>query len=120
MRRKCVQEHCGLESERKIQFFCNLEKSRANAKIMDSIKDVSGQLITGKMNIMSAQRNYFADLYEKKVGGVNMAERIHHFMNNTSVPMLSENQRKRNEVVLLEIISSQCIETNENWFCSVN
>ena len=90
------------KGEKNTQFFLNLEKSRANAKIMDSIKDVSGQSITGQMNSMSAQRNYFADLYKKKVGGVNMAERIDNFMNNTSVPMLSENHRKRCEGALLE------------------
>ena len=69
---------------------------------MDSIKDASGQSITGQMNSLSAQRNYFADLYKKKVSGVNMTERIDHFMNNTSVPRLSEDPRKRCEGALLE------------------
>ena len=59
---------------------------------MDSIKDASAPSITGRMNLLSSQINYVADLYQMKVIGINMAERIDNFMNNTSVPRLLEDQ----------------------------
>ena len=37
-----------------------------------------GGSVTSQKNILSVQRNYFADLYKKKVSGVNMMAKIYY------------------------------------------
>ena len=93
-------------------FFFNLEKSGVNAKVMDSIKDANGLLdygqykrckwVTSQKDILSVQRNYFADLCKKKVSGVNMMAKIYYFMKDTSMSNISGEKRKSCEGALLE------------------
>ena len=80
--------------------FLNLEKSGAIAKIMDSINDANRHSVNSQKDILSVQRSYFADLYKKKVGRVNMTAKIDYFMKDTSIPHISEEQRKSCEGAL--------------------
>ena len=61
-----------------------------------------GGSVTSQKNILSVQRNYFADLYKKKVSGVNMMAKIYYFMKDTSIPHISGEQRKSCEGAPLE------------------
>ena len=44
-----------------------LEKSRANSKIMERVTDEMGQTITKQADIMNVQKDFFSDLYKKKI-----------------------------------------------------
>ena len=48
------------------KYFLNLEKSRAIAKIMESVYDENGVLMTKQKDIMKTQRSFFTSLYKKK------------------------------------------------------
>ena len=61
----------GGEGRAKYHFrFLSLDKSRANAKIMDSIKTDNGQTVTNQSDIPHVKKkNYFANVYKKKISG---------------------------------------------------
>ena len=44
------------KEEKNTKYFLNLEKSRANVKIIDSLINDSGQLVTDQKDIMKMQR----------------------------------------------------------------
>ena len=46
----------------------NLEKPRANSKIMERVTDDKGRTFTKQVDIMNAQRDFFSNLYKKKMG----------------------------------------------------
>ena len=58
--------------------------------------------VTSQKDILSVQINYFANLCKKKVNGVNMMAKIDYFMKDTSIPRISEEQRKSCEGALPE------------------
>jgi exonuclease III len=87
--------------EKNTSFFLNLEKSQANSKILSSVKNESGDLITKQEDIMKYQKDFYANLYKKRVNSNNMQEKINHFLDNAHVPQLSNDQRKSCEGVLL-------------------
>lgn len=49
---------------------------------------------TSQKDILLVQRSYFVHLYKKKISGVNMMAKIDYFMKDTSIPHISEEQRK--------------------------
>ena len=69
---------------------------------MDSINDANRHSVTSQKDILSVQRSYFSDLYKKKVSRVNMTAKIDYFMKDTSIPHISEEQRKSCEGALSE------------------
>ena len=73
-----------------------------NLKIMDSINDANRHSVNSQKDILSVQRSYFADLYKKNVSRVNMTAKIDYFMKDTSIPHISEEQRKSCEGALSE------------------
>ena len=80
------------KEEKNTKYFLNLEKSRANVKIIDSLINDSGQLVTDQKDIMKMQRDYSANLYIKKISDVNMMDKINSFWGNTRTPHLSRGQ----------------------------
>ena len=69
---------------------------------MDVKRNVYLLYITSQKDILSVQRNYFADLYKKKASGVNMVAKTDHFIKDSSIQRISEKQRKSCERALSE------------------
>ena len=77
------------EGEKKTVYFLNLEKSRANSKIMEKVTDENGHTITKQANIINVQKDFFFNLYKKKINSDEMEEKIDTFMRNTVTPTIS-------------------------------
>lgn len=81
------------QGEKNTKYFLGLEKARAANKIMDRVKDARGEMSFDQTEIHSAQRNYFANLYKKKIDCKNMDLNINMLMRDCIVPQLSEEQQ---------------------------
>ena len=81
------------KGEKNTKYFLHLEKARANAKIMDSLKNEAGQSITNQNEILQTQRNYFANKYQKKVQPDCLTEKMDRFLNGVKVSQISEQQK---------------------------
>ena len=88
--------------ERNNKFFLALEKIRAKAKIMEQIIDENGHVQNSQKDIHNSQRNFFAELYSKKIEEDGIENKIFDFMQDCEVPRLSEEQRNRCEAPLTE------------------
>ena len=87
-----ARAHGHEKGEKNTKYFLNLEKSRANVKIIDSLINEAGQLVTNQKDIMKMQRDYYAKLYRKKMSDVNMMDKIYYFLGKTRTPHLSQEQ----------------------------
>jgi hypothetical protein len=85
------------KGEKNTSFFLNLEKGKANSKIMSSLKEEDGTIKTNQKDIMKIQRNHFISLYKKKIESGNMNNRIDAFLDNVNIPQLSEESKLRCE-----------------------
>ena len=83
-------------------FFLGLETVRAKAKIMEQVKDENGHILTNQNDIQKRQRQYFANLYKRKIDEDVMANKIDNFMDDCNIPCLSEDQMNRCEAPLTE------------------
>lgn len=82
------------EGEKNTKYFLGLEKVRAKEKVMESVKDVTGDIVTGQENVSKVQTEYFKSLYKKKVARDNMSQNIQTFLTNTRTPTLTDVQKK--------------------------
>jgi hypothetical protein len=55
------------EGEKNTKYFLNLEKARANSKIMDRFKTSMGDTVTSQEEIMAEQVRFYKDVYDKNV-----------------------------------------------------
>ena len=56
------------EGKKNTKYFLNLEKSRANSKMMERVTDDKGRTFTKQVDLMNAQRDFFSsNLYKKKI-----------------------------------------------------
>ena len=65
----------------------NSEKSSANSKIIEKVTDDKGRTFTKQVDIMNAQRDFFSNLYKKKIDKEGMEEKNYYFYgkhNNTN------------------------------------
>ena len=81
------------EGEKNTKYFLNLEKSRANSKIMEKVTDDKGRTFTKQVDIMNVQRDFFSNLYKKKIDKEGMEEKITTFMGNNNTNNLCSTQR---------------------------
>ena len=56
---------------------------------MERVTDDKGRTITKQVDIMNAPRNFFSNLYKKKIDKEGMEEKITTFMGNTTTPTIS-------------------------------
>ena len=89
------------EGEKNTKYFLNLEKSRANSKIMEKVTDENGHTITKQANIINVQKDFFFNLYKKKINSDEMEEKIDTFMRNTVTPTISVPQKDKCEGVVV-------------------
>ena len=89
------------KGEKNTKYFLNLEKLRTNVKIIDSLINEVGQLVTDQNDIMKMQRDYYAKSYRKNISDVNTMDKINSFFGNTlwetPVPRTEERVRGRFE-----------------------
>ena len=88
--------------ERNTKLFLGLEKARANAKVMEQVKDEHGNILTSQKEIQSRQKDYFQNLYKKRVHEEEMENKIEEFMHDCNVPRLLENERESLETQITE------------------
>ena len=82
------------DGERSTKYFLGLEKTRANSKLMDQVKDEQGNLLTNQNDIQRRQRQYFANLYTKNIDDKDINKTINDFLHGCNVPQLLQNQRE--------------------------
>ena len=88
--------------ERNTKLFLGIEKARANAKIMDRVKDEAGNVLTDQKEIQNRQKTFFQNLYKRRVDEEDMDNKIEEFMQDCKVPKLLENERDSLEAPLTE------------------
>ena len=97
-----ARAHWVEKGEKNTKYFLNLEKSKGNAKVMDSVKNEKGDILTDQMDIIKVQRDYFKLQYSKTVPDYQMSEQIDAFIGETEIPMLSDVQREGCEGAITE------------------
>ena len=65
--------------EKNTKYFLNLEKSRANSKIMEKVTDENGHTVRKQADIMNVQKDFFSNLYKKKINSDEMEKNIDTF-----------------------------------------
>ena len=105
------------EGEKNTKFFLGLEKARANAKIMEQVKDVNGRTVTGQHNVLKVQTDYFKELYRKKIDCNNMLNNIKTFISNTNIPCLTEEEKNNCERDLTETEVAEALKAMKNGSC---
>ena len=80
------------EGDKNTKFFLNLEKSRANAKIIPELELEDGTKITDQMDILKAQKDYYENLYRKNDNARDGIEQLDGFLGNSDFPTLSQEQ----------------------------
>lgn len=90
------------EGEKNTKYFLGLEKARGNAKIMESLKNAQGQVCTDQMQIHAIQKDYFSNLYKKKINEDDMSDKVERFVQECNVPSLADEQKLSCEGTLTE------------------
>ena len=80
------------EGEKNSKYFLQLEKSRANAKIMNTLQ-YDGKIITNQNEILKAQKEHFEQLYSKKDESENLSNDLDDFLEDCEVPKLNDEDR---------------------------
>ena len=90
------------EGEKSTKYFLGLEKARANSKLMDHVKDENEHVLTNQSDIQRRQRDYFENLYKKRIDDNNMEDKIDDFTRGCNVPQLLRNQAEACDKQLTE------------------
>ena len=90
------------QGEKNTKYFLNLEKARANARVMNHLVDEDGQTVYNQEEILRLQRDYFAELYTKKIDSDGLNEKVDDFLEGVEMPKLTEEQKKACEGILSE------------------
>ena len=88
--------------ERNTKLFLGIEKARANAKIMERVKDEQGNILTNQKEIQNRQKQFFENLYKKRVQEEEMENKIDGFLHDCNVPRLLDNERESLESQITE------------------
>lgn len=86
------------DGEKNTKYFLNLEKARANAKIMDSLKTEDDRTVTRQNEILEEQVKFYRNVYSKKREFDET--RAKEFIKGTQIPSLSTNQSSELEADL--------------------
>ena len=54
------------EGEKNTKYLFNLEKSRANSKITETVTDENGHTVTKQVDTMNVQKDFFSHLYRRR------------------------------------------------------
>jgi len=94
------------DGEKNTKYFLNLERARANGKIMDRLKTDNGETLTAQNDILTEQVRFYRDVYTKKKEFD--AAQANSFMADAHVPTLTDEQRQTldTDISLTEILSA--------------
>ena len=101
------------QGEKNTAFFMNLEKSRANAKIMTSLETENGQKIDDQFMILDEQKKYYQNLYKKKQTRDEL-ENINQFLQGHDHPKLSEEEKDWCEGLITEEEAANALKVMNN------
>ena len=79
------------EGEKNTRYFLNLEKARANTKVMDRLVTADGITITSQKGIMKEQVKFYRNIFSRK-GNFNENE-ADMFTRNIDIPQISDEQK---------------------------
>ena len=102
------------KGEKNNKYFLGLEKARANARIMDCLIDKNGKAVTDQRKILNMQKEYFNDLYTKKIDSNNLNEKIDTFLRGSQLPTLTEEQKHECEGLLTEDEVLEALKSMKN------
>ena len=80
------------EGEKNSRFFLNLEKAKANSKLIPSLELENNQTITDQNEILKAQTEYYEKLYKSNEIESDHEETLDLFLDGCDVPRLDQNQ----------------------------
>ena len=80
------------EGDKNTKFFLNLEKSKANAKIIPKLDLENNMIITDQFEILNAQKKYFEKLYSDDHQNVKIEEETDLFLEHCDIPKLNNEQ----------------------------
>ena len=69
---------------------------------MEEVTDENGHIVTKQADIMKVQKDFFSNLYQKKINSDEIEEKIIPFMRNTVTPTISVTQKDKYKGVLVE------------------
>jgi exonuclease III len=100
------------EGEKNTKYFLNLEKARANAKIMDRLKTSDGATVVNQHDILKEQTSFYSAIYKKK-GDFN-ENKANDFIRGATIPHISDEQKSdlETELTLNEI--TRALSTMKN------
>ena len=102
------------EGEQNSKFFLNLEKSRANAKIISSLQLENGNIITDQQDILEAQRTHFQNLYSNYNQSDNLPNDIDDFLFECNIPTLNEEDQESCEGMILSSEATSALNMLKN------
>ena len=80
------------EGDKNTKFFLNLEKSKANAKLIPKLVLEDNVILTDQFEILNAQKKYYEELYSDDHYSVNTAEETDLFLEHCNAPKLNDEQ----------------------------
>lgn len=81
------------DGEKNTKYFLNLERSRANAKLMPRLELENGAIITDQFEILEAQKEYFKTLYTRTLPDNALEDNINSFLHDCEVPQLTDEDK---------------------------
>ena len=68
---------------------------------MEKVTDENGHTVTKQADIMNVQKDFYSNLYKKKINSEEMEEKIDTFMRITVTPTISVPQKDKCEGVVV-------------------
>ena len=89
------------EGEKHSKYFLNLEKRNHNNKTINKLQLENGNVITDSEEILNQQKLFYKKLYKTSYGD-NTEEEIDQFVENLEIPKVSEDEKEKQKLNLLE------------------
>ena len=89
-----------VDGEKNTRYFLNLEKARANAKIMDKLKTDNGETLTSQTDILKEQVSFYRKAFSKK--DTFSEQEARNFTEGLEIPQITQEQKDRLETNLDE------------------
>ena len=101
------------EGEKNTKYFLNLEKARANDKIMDRLKTPSG-IITNQSSILEEQVKYYKEIHT--INRPFKEDELTNFLHDTNVKQISEEQKNTldSEITEKEFLAALKLMKNDS------
>ena len=85
------------QGDKSSKYFLNLEKHKAESKLIPTLELDNGVTITDQFEILKAQREYYKELYNKETQSDNIDIHVQRFLGNNITPTLTETEKEKCE-----------------------